>query len=280
VFECRNCAGREARPIYRDVPDRLHGFDGAFTYVACRGCELVQLEDIPANLGAFYADYRVHAQDTRAYRLLRKLMIGHCYYKQQGRGRTMLDIGCGNGFYMKEMAELGWRPVGYELDKDHAAALSQQLGMPVLGGEAALEAHPAEFDLITFNFSFEHLDRPLRLLDLASSKLRPGGELYIAVPNIDGREASLFKDRWFHLDPPRQVSFFSKQLLRKLLEQRGFTDVAVKDLAVPTGFAGSVSYTLLGGFKPLAWYAGMVPGVVFSAIVRDGNFAISGRRPS
>jgi SAM-dependent methyltransferase len=279
-FECRNCAGHDASPLYADVPDRFHGFEGRFSYVTCRTCGLVQLEHVPENPGAFYAGYRIHGGDSALYRALRRVTIGHCYLERPGAGQAMLDIGCGNGFYISEMAKLGWDAVGYEFDADHAAALAKQLGQQVIAGEAALAAHAGKFDLVTFNFSFEHLDQPLRMLDLATACLKPGGQLYIAVPNIEGREAKMFKDRWFHLDPPRHISFFSKALLREHLERRGFVDVAAKDLGVPTGFAGSVSYRLWERFQPLTWYAGIVPGVLFSTLVRDGNFGISGRRPA
>jgi len=278
-FECRNCKASTCESRYTAVPDRFHGFAGAFSYVSCARCGLVQLEHIPADPGAFYADYRVHTRDSRTYRLLRRLTIGHCYLERPGHGKSLLDIGCGNGFYLKEMESRGWTAVGYEFDPKHAAALSQQLGLRVLAGEQALDEHRAEFDLVTFNFSFEHLDQPLRFLDLATRCLRPGGEIYLSVPNIESREAAIFKDRWFHLDPPRHISFFTKQQLREQLEARGFTEIAIKNLPVPTGFAGSLSYRLWNRFKPLTWYAAILPGMLFSTAVRDGNFAISARRP-
>jgi SAM-dependent methyltransferase len=277
-FECRNCKGHACDPRYTNVPDRFHGFAGAFSYVTCRDCGLVQLEHVPANPGDYYKGYRIHAGDSKVYQLLRKLTIGHCYLERSGDGRSLLDIGCGNGFYIRTMSRRGWDATGYEFDAGYAASLSRELGLPVIAGEDALAARAGTFDLVTFNFSFEHLADPLRLLELATRCLRPGGEIYIAVPNIESREATWFGERWFHLDPPRHISFFSKQLLRDKLVERGFGDVVVRDLPVPTGFAGSMSYRLLNGFQPVAWYAGILPGMVFSRIVRDGNFAISARR--
>lgn len=278
AFSCLNCKGEDARPLYAKVPDRFHGFSGAFSYVTCGSCQLVQLQHVPENPGEFYSGYRIHSGDSKVYRALRRLTIGHCYLERPGDGKALLDIGCGNGFYLKEMAKLGWQPVGYEFDPVYAEALSRQIELPVIAGEEALEARRGQFDLVTFNFSFEHLDQPLRFLELATQALRPGGEIYISVPNIESREAAIFKDRWFHLDPPRHISFFTKRLLSGLLEERGFVDIATKNLAVPTGFAGSLSYRLWDRFKSHTWYAAILPGMVFSALVRDGNFAISARR--
>jgi SAM-dependent methyltransferase len=277
MFECRNCAAHRSQPFYDQVRDRLHGHAGVFNYVRCADCGLVQIEEIPADLGSYYDNYRVHGRESSVYRLLRRVMIGHCYLETPGHGRAMLDFGAGSGWYLKAMADAGWNATGYELDPAHAAALSQQLALPVISGEAALAAHPAAFDLITLNFAFEHLDRPRHVLALLRRCLKPGGQIYLSVPNIESREAKLFKDRWFHLDPPRHVSFFTKPLLSQVLRDAGFADISIKDLAVPTGFAGSLSYRLWNRFESLTWYGAVVPGLVFSSIVRDGNFAITAR---
>jgi SAM-dependent methyltransferase len=278
MFECRNCKGHQAQVVYPNVPDRFHGHEGAFTYVECSSCGLVQLEEIPKNLGDYYKGYRVHGSDTRVYHALRKLTIGHCYLEEPGHGRTMLDFGCGNGWYIREMAERGWRPTGYEPDAQFAHELSERIHLPVISGDAALAQHHDFFDLITLNFAFEHLDEPRRTLELVTQCLRPGGQIYMSVPNIAGREAHMFKDRWFHLDPPRHISFFTKQLLTKVLEETGYSEIETKDLPMPVGLAGSISYRLWNRFHVPTWYALVVPGMLFSSVVRDGNFAITARR--
>ena len=277
-FKCLNCGAHEARCLYADVPDRFLGFAGGFTYVTCASCGLVQLEHVPANPGAFYEDYPLHVGESKMRRRLRRFTVGHCYFETPGHGKLLLDIGCGNGTYLKEMANLGWKATGYEFDATYAETLSQRIGLPIIAGEAELRARPDMFDLVTFNFSFEHLDHPLHFLELAASCLRPGGEIYIAVPNIESREAALFRDRWFHLDPPRHISFFTKQLLTENLEKIGFSEISTKDLPVPTGFAGSVSFKVWNRFERATWYAGILPGLVFSQLVPDGNFAIRARR--
>ena len=278
MFECRNCKSHRSQPLYRELRDRFHGHAGTFDYVACADCELVQIEQVPPNIGSYYGDYRVHAGDSALYHVLRKLTIGHCYYEPAGEGRSLLDVGCGNGWYLKEMAARGWQPTGYEFDPEYAATLAARLGLPVISGEAALDAHAGRFDLVTLNFAFEHLDEPRRLLERAARCLKPGGQIYMSVPNIEGREAALFKERWFHLDPPRHISFFTKRQLTRVLEAEGFSAITTKNLPMPTGLAGSVSYWLWGKFEPITWYALTVPGLLFMSVVRDGNFAITGRR--
>lgn len=278
MFECRNCQSHRSEPLYRELRDRFHGHDGTFNYVECADCGLTQIEQVPPNIGDYYGDYRVHGGDSALYRLLRRLTIGHCYIEPPGDGRAMLDVGCGNGWYLQEMARRGWKPVGYEFDPVYAANLAERLGLPVISGDAALDAHHDQFDLVTLNFAFEHLDQPRQLLDRVIRCLKPGGQIYMSVPNIESREAAMFKERWFHLDPPRHISFFTKQQLTRILADRGFSNIQTKNLPMPTGLSGSVSYWLWGKFEPLTWYALTLPGLLFMSVVRDGNFAISGRR--
>jgi SAM-dependent methyltransferase len=278
MFECRNCKATRAEPMYRQLRDRFEGHPGSFDYVRCASCGLVQLEDDPPDLESLYMGYRVHGSNSAVYHFLRKLTIGHAYVSQKGDGRTLLDVGCGSGWYLQQMAELGWNAVGYESNPDHAAHVANQISLPVLSGEDALASREGQFDLITLNFVFEHLTEPHRMLDLVVRALKPGGQLYLSVPNIESREAGLFKDRWFHLDPPRHLTFFTKQMLRDMFAARGLVDIEVKDLPIPTGLAGSVSYKVWGRFEPLTWYSLIVPGLVFSRVVRDGTFAISAHR--
>ncbi len=274
MFACRNCDSTNSVQLYRELPDRFRGLPGRFSYVRCAGCGLFQIEQAPSNLGDFYSGYRLHSGDSLVYALFRSLFIGRCYIRPRPAG-TLLDIGCGNGWYLKMMQDRGWRGVGFEFSEEYAKELSAALGMDVLAKEQDLAGRAASFDLVTFNFSFEHLERPRQFIELARRCLRQGGRVYLSVPNIESSEAALFGPMWFHLDPPRHLALFTKAQLSGLLESAGFEDVRVRNLPVPTGFAGSMSNLLTGRFHPLAWYLGTLPGALFSLLVRDGNFGIT-----
>lgn len=278
MFECRNCGFPDCLTIYNNLPDRLYQHEGSSDYVRCKKCGLVQILAIPQNISEFYSGYRLHRQDSKMYSFFRKVTIGHCYPLVESGGGKILDIGCGNGWYLGEMEKRGWEPFGYEFDVEYASQLSAELKITILSGEDSLLRHPDFFDLITFNFSFEHLPYPKRIFELASKTLKKGGIIFISVPNIESREARLFGAKWFHLDPPRHISFFNQQLLSNLFLENGFKDVKIKNLAIPTGFAGSISYIVWGTFKPLTWFIAMAPAMLFALFIRDGNFQISGTK--
>jgi len=71
---------------------------------------------------------------------------------------------------------------------------------------------------IVFWHSLEHLPDAGEEVDLAASKLAPGGVLVIAVPNADSLQARVFGDRWLALDLPRHLVHVPAQVLIERLE--------------------------------------------------------------
>jgi SAM-dependent methyltransferase len=273
-FVCRNCDSNDYKLVYKDVPDRFYGIKGVFSYVQCLTCGLIQIFMTPAKISDYYADYRLHAKDPAIYHFFRKLFLrGGYYFPKENRGRV-LDIGCGNGWYLKELKARGWEGWGYEITKKYADRLAKELDMKVLS-EDDLVGRANYFDLITMNFSLEHLNDPRRVLMQVFCALKKGGEIIISLPNIESREAKLFGPKWFHLDPPRHLTFYSKTLLTQTLISLGFSDIIIKDVAIPTGFAGSLSYLVFSKFLSWVWHLNILSGFLFSRVFGDGNFMVS-----
>lgn len=273
-FICKNCKDNQFELIYKNLPDYLYGFEGRFCYAKCKICNLIQIFETPDNLSRYYSSYRLHSQDHRLYHLFRKVFLKHCYYFPKSSGGKILDVGCGNGWYLKEIEQKGWKCYGYEYDKEYAKGLSKKLGLLILC-EEDIDKYNSYFDLITLNFSLEHLNEPRAILSKLYLALKQGGEIVISLPNIKSWESKIFKSRWFHLDPPRHITFFTAGLLSKMLEFLGFYDIQIKNLPIPTGFAGSISYVLFTRFVPWVWYLNILPGYFFSRLVRDGNYMVT-----
>lgn len=99
----------------------------------------------------------------------------------------IVDLACGDGKLLHFLVEQGYRQVeGVDTSPDQVA-LSRQVTPNITHGDAIkfLEAHPAQFDLITGFDIVEHLhkDEVLRLLDSAYAALNPGGRLIVQTPN-------------------------------------------------------------------------------------------------
>lgn len=79
-------------------------------------------------------------------------------------------------------------------------------------------------DVITMWHALEHVPDPVATLALARRLLRPGGHLYISVPNLDALQADVSANRWCYLDIPHHVTHFTPEGLATALGVAGFTE--------------------------------------------------------
>lgn len=93
----------------------------------------------------------------------------------------LLDVGCGDGFFLSMVS--GTRRRGIEFNPD-AAQRARDKGLQV--ALTRLEDVPAaSADQVTLFQVLEHTPDPRGFLAAAARVLRPGGRLFVAVPNND-----------------------------------------------------------------------------------------------
>ncbi|MDD4933203.1 MAG: class I SAM-dependent methyltransferase [Methylacidiphilaceae bacterium] len=120
-------------------------------------------------------------------------------------GGRLLDVGCGNGEFLRFMRELGWEVEGIEPD-GRAAEQSTKFGLSVRqGGIEDVELQPDSYDAITLSHVIEHLLDPRAALERCVTALRPGGVLVSFSPNPEGRNARMLRGIWRGLEPPRHL---------------------------------------------------------------------------
>ncbi|MGA2587245.1 MAG: class I SAM-dependent methyltransferase [Candidatus Aminicenantales bacterium] len=136
------------------------------------------------------------------------------WLRKKPRGR-LLEIGCGNGEFLRCMQARGWDVVGIEPDPVANGTARRRFGLDVLRDpieEAYLEA--ASFDAIAMNNVIEHLENPVRTLGECARLLRKGGELVIVTPNVESLGHRVFGRAWRGLEPPRHFFLFSMSTLK------------------------------------------------------------------
>lgn len=149
----------------------------------------------------------------------------------QRTGGDLLDVGCGDGSFL-QMAQLaGFRCAGTELSAYAARRVRQHYGVPVTAGPLRSGNRPdGSFDVITMWHVLEHLIDPRGDLDEARRLLRPGGVLFVAVPNRSSRLFNLVYRVMKGAEPPLytpqdkelHLFHFTSKSLRRLLESCGF----------------------------------------------------------
>jgi len=143
---------------------------------------------------------------------------------------SVLDVGCGNGANMCLLAQRGHRVVGITLSEAEAHLVaSQGFECHVADIAEAEPPFPAQsFDALLFSHVLEHLAWPETVLRRYGRVLRPGGGVYVALPNVlhivlrwqflRGR----FRYTEMGLMDRTHLRFFDFDSARKLVEQAGF----------------------------------------------------------
>ena len=79
------------------------------------------------------------------------------------------------------------------------------------------------FDAVVLIETVEHLLDPLANLKTAFTLLRPGGIIFIAVPNQNSIMRSLLGIDWSVLSPAEHLYYFTEDSMRQILDKAGFT---------------------------------------------------------
>ena len=253
-FEQISCpiCGADRAELHVQAPDRFHPQSGAsYQIQRCMHCSMIYLNPRPReeNSSQFYehADYLPFTSLTasrsfaaRIYEFLRRAnlrwkrkVITEFLQRTDGQRPTgngqmtignLLDIGCGTGEFLLEMKNAGWQVEGLERNERAANWAREHHRITISAGSVEqLAASTRQYDLITMWHVLEHLYHPGQALEILASRLRDHGWLLIAVPNIDGIDARVYKSNWVALDSPRHVNHFSLETLGRLANQHGLT---------------------------------------------------------
>jgi SAM-dependent methyltransferase len=140
-----------------------------------------------------------------------------------GQGR-LLDFGCGPCYFLACAARRGWDAHGVELgawsrQAAQARGVSKRLHVGLLADQNFPDTY---FDVIYSNQVFEHLAQPRDDLRELQRILRPGGILYLNVPNYHRLPVMLDMDDFMLDTPMGHVNYFTPQTLKRLVTTGGF----------------------------------------------------------
>lgn len=248
---CPVCGGSEWRQV-RKTRDRLHGLPGEFELKACEGCGLMRtLPSLdPERLSAYYPDdyYAYDAAaaaapavtNKRAYYLRHPLKaLNALFYSKllgQNRdvpvraGQAVLDVGCGDGAYLRFKAAQGCRVFGVDINRRALERLKQTMPeATTFCGPLWNAGFDAEsFDHIALSHVLEHIDEPVRLVAELRRLLKRNGTVRVQVPNARSLTSAIFRRFWIGLDTPRHVWVFSPRNLERLFEANGFRIISFR----------------------------------------------------
>lgn len=150
----------------------------------------------------------------------------------KGRAETVLDVGCGRGYALAALREMGIRSVeGIDTSQEQVAwAASQRLPATLVADPRHyLRQRPASYDAVLLMDVIEHVPPAEQrvLLRAIAGALRPGGLLVVTTPNAASRLAAYTR----HLDYTH-TSGFTPESLDFLLVHSGFETLRHEELEV------------------------------------------------
>ena len=164
-------------------------------------------------------------------------------FKGFGLSPSLIDVGCGNGVFLRSLRERGWKSFGTEIaPPDH---FKDDLIKFIYKGDF-MESNFREnsFDVVTMWHSLEHLPEPLQYFAESKRVLKQNGILLVEVPNFKSWQAKIFKENWFHLDVPRHLFHFSPKSIRILFKKAGLKEIVVKRGSLIYGYFGCLQSIL------------------------------------
>ena len=210
-------------------------------FVQCRSCQHVWLNPRPAvaELGVVYPPtYYAYNYDTinliarKAKEMLdrRKIakIVGHC----PKAPKSYLDVGCGDGRFLRVMEQLGVPRsglYGLELDKRVVERLRGQgySGVFCERAEDVGSLPEGGIDLVTMFHVIEHVDNPGTVIGRVCRWLSPGGVFALETPNLDSLDARLFRRTyWGGYHIPRHWNLFTPAAISRLLKDNGLEVLA------------------------------------------------------
>lgn len=193
----------------------------------------------------FSAYYRDYPEDpvVRGFRSTVERL-----HAMTGGGR-LVDVGIGTGLLLHLAEQGGFEVQGCEISPGAAEKAHEEFGVDVRVGDFLEAEFEEPLDAITMADVVEHTPNPRVFLEQAAKVLRPGGGLFVAVPNhrstlfwaadviarIPGL-ASLAQ----RLYVPNHYWYFTPSTLSRLVEECGFE---VKEVRGESPYLGRYAFS-------------------------------------
>jgi 2-polyprenyl-3-methyl-5-hydroxy-6-metoxy-1,4-benzoquinol methylase len=223
VSPCPVCGCERAQPRFA-----VAGI--AAPVVVCIRCSLGRFDPIPSTeeVRALYPDEYYGEPGTKFQplieRMVRLVAARHIGFlsRNLSPGARVLDVGCGRGVLLRELADRGFEVHGVEISKEAMRGADPRAEIRIASTLAEAAYDSDSFDEVIIWHVFEHMSDPEAVLAEVNRILVPGGRLVVAVPNFESAQARWAGAAWFHLDLPRHLYQFPLSALRELLRKTGF----------------------------------------------------------
>ena len=211
-------------PLCGNIKNKLEFSKHSVEYVCCLNCNVRYAIQIPANLDDVYTStgYQVYSiedsDDNYNYRRERfgreRVSILETYCGNI-TNMHILDVGCGNGYFLSVAMEKSKYCFGTEFSEKLREFTIKKTSLTVYGKQLD-ELEPNSFDIITLFDVIEHIPNPILFFESLDRILRPNGSILIFTPNFDSFSIRVMKEYSSIVDPTEHIVLFTFKSLTYL----------------------------------------------------------------
>lgn len=248
---CPICRSHNINLHRANIKHFHYPIQGLYQSKLCQHCGVEWVSPMPSKdqISSFYpSKYYAHQSDEKPsfWQKLIKFLNFRVRSKEPKFDKvgSILDIGCGTGDALELYKALGWVTLGVNFGQMSSSKVD-------ISEEGILEADFLEldfgdrkFDYVRMNHTLEHLSNPVETIDKAYELLKPGGVLFVAVPNSDSFLYKVFKSFWWNYGLPCHLFVYNKSSLTHLLVSAGFQVKSFKFNSDYAGITGSLQIFL------------------------------------
>lgn len=121
----------------------------------------------------------------------------------------VLDIGCWTGDILLGLPA-SWDKTGIEMNV-RAAEIARKRGLNVIVGSFDTVPLTRSYELVLLLDVLEHLEEPIRMLEIIANLLAPSGYLVALTGNADSLGAHCYKGKWYYANYPEHTSLFTPE---------------------------------------------------------------------
>lgn len=271
ILNCLYCDSKNYRKFISWYDDKI---SDTIHYVQCEECDLIFMNPRPIisemhkyYLNTYYSFNKLkllHSHNGRFFDylkicLLRKVislsfkklmffqevircllvlffnvMAGGTGLPHQKHSGRLLDVGCGDGFFMYVIGNSSSFEVCGIEPSGEGVKIGKEFGLNIKQGDILSYLAPDNyFDVIMMKGSLEHTHYPLKVLEKSYKLLSPGGEIVCGgLPNINNLYANIFGSK-LELFYDRHHTFIPEYIhIVGMFSKIGFKDIKVKFVGV------------------------------------------------
>ena len=242
---CNICCKESSNNVFQ-AKEMLGGSRDSFDYLECSECGSLSLLEVPSDMSIYYGNShygsfseskssyfkKIFRVSRNKYAFLRKGgLLGRflnwlrpltyeftCIAEHQGLDAKILDVGCGAGWYINWLHEIGFTNVnGIDpfIDKDQF----YQNGVTVK--KKYVHEVDGKYDAILSHHQFEHVPDPLKTLCDIKAKLNPDGICILTVPVAEDLYRK-YKQNCYLIQAPQHFFLYSIRGFLILAKKAGF----------------------------------------------------------